>query len=75
MVDGSNGSEETQPARESRVQRRFTPDQSLRPKLLDESANLFEVKDFIIEFKNYIMSGYNPGEIPSVRHYVQMRKG
>ena len=32
-----------------------------------------EVKDFIIEFKNYIMSGYNPGETASVGHYVQMR--
>ena len=36
MVEGSNGSEEAQPVRESRVQRRFNPDQSLRPKLLDE---------------------------------------
>ena len=62
MIEGSNGSEETQLVRESRVQRRFTPDQSLKPKLLDESANLLEVKDFIIEFKNYIMSGYNLGE-------------
>ena len=32
-----------------------------------------EVKDFIIEFTNYIMSGYNLGEVPYVRHYVQMR--
>ena len=55
------------------VQRRFTPDQSLKPKLLDESANLLEVKDFIIEFTNYIKNGYNPDEVPSVGYYVQMR--
>ena len=73
IVEGSNGSEEAQSVRESRVKRRDTPDQSLKPKLLDESANLLEVKDFIIEIKNYIMSGYNPGEIASVGHYVQMR--
>ena len=41
--------------------------------MLDESANLLEVKDFIIEFTNYIKSGYNPGEVPSIGHYVQMR--
>ena len=72
MVEGSNGSEEAQPARESRVQRGFTRDQSLKPKLLDESTKLLEVKDFIIEFTNYIMSGYNPGEVSLVGHYVQM---
>ena len=73
MVGGSNENEEAQSTRETRVQRRFTPDQSLKPKLLDESANLLEVKDFIIEFTNYIKSGYNPDEVPSVGHYVQMR--
>ena len=40
---------------------------------MDESANLLEVKDFIIEFSNYIQSGYNPGETVAVGHYVQMR--
>ena len=74
MVKGSNANKEAQPARESKImQRRFTPDQSLKPKMLDESSNLLEVKDFIIEFTNYIKSGYNPGEIPTVGHYVQMR--
>ena len=68
MVDGSNANDEAQPARESKVQRRLTPDQSMKLKLLDESANLLEVKDFIIEFTNYIRSGYNPGEIPLVGH-------
>ena len=29
--------------------------------------------DFIIEFTNYIQSGYNAGEVPAVGHYVQMR--
>ena len=47
MVEGSNKNEEAQPKRETRVQRRFTPDQSLKPKLLDESANLLEVKDIL----------------------------
>ena len=60
-------------ARGTIVQRRFSPDQSLKPKLLDESANLLEVKDFIIEFSNYIQSGYNPGETAATGHYVQMR--
>ena len=32
-----------------------------------------EVKDFIIEFTNYIKSSYNPDKVPSVGHYVQMR--
>ena len=71
MVGGSNVNEEVQPTRGTIVQRRFTQDQSLKPKLLDESANLLEVKDFIIEFTNYIKSGYNPSEVPSVGHYVQ----
>ena len=58
MVENSNTSEETQPVKESKiVQRRFTPDQTLKPKMLDESSNLLEVKDFIIEFTNYIKSG------------------
>ena len=70
MVDGSNANDEAQPARKSKVQRRFTPDQSLKPKLLDEGANLLEVKDFIIEFTNYIRSGYNPGEVAEVESIV-----
>ena len=45
----------------------------MKPKLLDEEANLLEVKDFIIEFKNYILSGYKPGDTVTVSHYVQMR--
>ena len=73
MVEGSNVSEEIQQTRGTLVQRKFSPDQSLKPKLLDESANLLEVKDFIIEFSNYIKSGYNPDEVPAVGHYVQMR--
>ena len=73
MVEGSNVNEEIQQTRGTLVQRRFSLDQSLKPKLLDESANLLEVKDFIIEFSNYIKSGYNPGEVPAVGHYVQMR--
>ena len=74
LVEGSNTSVVTQPETESKViQRRFLPDQSLKPKLLDESSNLLEVNDFIIEFTNYIHSGYNTGEVPAVGHYVQMR--
>ena len=55
------------------VQRKFAPDQSLKPKLLNDSANLLEVKEFIMEFKNYIQSGYNIGEVIPAGHYVQMR--
>ena len=55
------------------MQRRFTPDQSVKRKLLNEGAILLEVKDFIIELKNYILSGYNPGENVTVGHYVQIR--
>ena len=44
----------------------------MKPKLLDEGANLLEVKDFIIGFKNYILSGYNPGDTVTVGHYLQM---
>ena len=73
LVGGPNVSEEIQPVRDNRIQRRFSPDQTLKPKLLDEGANLLEVKDFIIEFKDYILSGYNPGEKATVGHYVQMR--
>ena len=73
MVEGSNVSEEVQQTRGTLVQRRFSPDQSLKPKLLDESANLLEVKDFIIEFSNIIKSGYNPGEVPTIGHFDQMR--
>ena len=73
MVEGSSVMEEVQNTRGTLVQRRFSPDQSLKPKLLDESANLLEVKDFIIEFSNCIQSGYNPGEVAAVGHYVQMR--
>ena len=73
MVEGSSVNEEVQNKRGTLVQRRFSPDQSLKPKQLDESANLLEVKDFIIEFSNYIKSGYNPSEVPAVGHYVQMR--
>ena len=40
---------------------------------MDDSANLLEVKDFIIEFSNYIQSGYNIGETIATGHYVQMR--
>ena len=52
MVEHSSVNVEVPSARETLVQRRFSPDQSLKPKLLDESANLLEVKDFIIEFSN-----------------------
>ena len=40
---------------------------------MNDSANLLEVKDFIMEFKNYIQSGYNMGEAIPAGHYVQMR--
>ena len=73
MVEHSSVNVDVPSARGTIVQRRFSPDQSLKPKLLDESANLLEVKDFIIEFSNYIQSGYNPGETAATGHYIQMR--
>ena len=57
----------------SSVQRKFVPDQTLKPKLLSDSADLLEVKGFIKEFKNYIQSGYGIGEEVSAGHYIQMR--
>ena len=73
MVEQSSVNIEVQSTRVPMVQRRFAPDQSLKPKLLNDSANLLEVKDFTMEFKNYIHSGYNIGEAIPAGHYVQMR--
>ena len=73
MVEHSSINVEVPSTRGPIVQRRFSPDQSLKPKLLNDSANLFEVKDFIIEFSNYIQSGYDIGEAIATEHYVQMR--
>ena len=69
MVEHSSRNMEVQNTRGPFVQRRFSPDQSLKPKQLDDSANLLEVEDFIIEFSNYIQSGYNPGETIAAGHY------
>ena len=55
------------------TQRKFALDQSLKPKLLSDSADLLEVKEFIKEFKNYIQSGYGIGEAVPAGHYMQMR--
>ena len=55
------------------TQRKFAPDQSLKPKLLSDSADLLEVKEFIKEFKNYIQSGYGIGEEVPAGQYMQMR--
>ena len=73
MVENSCVNEEVPITRGTLVQRRFSPDFSLKPKLLEESANLMEVIDFIIEIFNYIQSGYNPGETVAIGHYVQRR--
>ena len=73
VVEHSSANVEVQSTRAPMVQRKFAPDQSLKPKLLNDSANLLEVKDFIMEFKNYIQSGYNIGEVIPAGHYVQMR--
>ena len=73
MVEHLSINMEVQNTRGPLIQRRFSPDQSLKPKLLNDSANLLEVKDFIIEFCNYIQSGYNIGEAIATGHYVQMR--
>ena len=42
MVEGSSVNKEVQNTRGTLVRRRFSPDQSLKPKLLDEPANLLE---------------------------------
>ena len=68
MVEHSSKNVEVPSSRGPVVQRRFSPDQSLKPKLLNDSANLLEVKDFIIEFRNYIQSGYNIGEAIAAGH-------
>ena len=73
MVEQSSVNIQVQSTRVPFVQRRFSPDQSLKPKLLNDSASLLEVKDFIMEFKNYIQSGFNIGEAIPAGHYVQMR--
>ena len=73
MVEHSSINMEVQNTRGPLIQRRFSPDQSLKPKLLNDSANLLEVKDFIMEFKNYIQSRYDIGEAITAGHYVQMR--
>ena len=57
----------------SSVQRKFAPDQNLKPKILSDNADLLEVKDFIKDFKNYIQSGYALGEEVPAGHYRQMR--
>ena len=73
VVEHSSANVEVQSTKAPMVQRKFAPDQSLKPKLLNDSANLLEVKDFIMEFKNCIQSGYNIGEVIPAGHYVQMR--
>ena len=73
IADHSSVDTEVQSTRTPFVQRKFAPDQSLKPKLLNDSANLLEVKEFIMEFKNYIQSGYNISEVIPGGHYVQMR--
>ena len=73
IADHSSVDTEIQSTRTPFVQRKFAPDQSLKPKLLNDSANLLEVKEFIKEFKNYIQSGYNMGEVIPAGHYMQMR--
>ena len=60
-------------SRASSTQRKFAPDQSLKPKFLSDSADLLEVKEFIKEFKNYIQSGYGIGEAIPAGHYIKMR--
>ena len=65
---------ETTSSRAPSTQRKFAPDQSLKTKLLSDSADLLEVKEFIKEFKNYIQSGYGMGELVPAGHYMQMRK-
>ena len=50
----------------------FHPNNAIRPGHLNEDANLVDIKSWIIDFPNYIISGYNV-EVPKRGHYTQMR--
>merc|ERR1711873_165967 len=75
MVDQCkvNDAIEIPSSRASSIQRKFVPDQTLKPKILSDSADLLEVKGFIKEFKNYIQSGYGLGEEVPAGYYRHMR--
>ena len=49
----------------------FHPNNAIRPGHLNEDANLVDIKSWIIDFRNYIISGYND-EVPKRAHYTQM---
>ena len=50
----------------------FHPNNAIRPGHLNEDANLVNIKSWIIDFRNYIIFGYNE-EVPKRGHYTQMR--
>ena len=50
----------------------FHPNNAIRLVHLNEDANLVDIKSWIIDFKNYIISGYNE-DVPKRGHYTQMR--
>ena len=45
---------------------------AIRPVHLNEDANLVDIKSWIIDFRNYITTGYND-VIPKKGHYTHMR--
>ena len=47
------------------------PNNAIRPGHLNEDANLVDIKSWIIDFRNYIISSYNE-EVPKRGHYTQM---
>ena len=58
--------------RECSSHNKFYPDSSIRPKHLDEDVNLLEIKNWIINFRNYINQSYSD-EVPEKGHFTQMR--
>ena len=49
----------------------FYPNNAIWPGHLNEDANLVDIKSWIIDFRNYIISGYN-GVVPKKGPYTQM---
>ena len=51
--------------------KKFYLDNSIRPKHLDEDVNLIVIKNWIINFKNFIIQGYSD-DVSNMGLYTQM---
>ena len=69
---GSNKKEIVEVRREVSRGSFFHTNNAIRLSHLNEDANLVDMKSWIIDFRNYIIFGYN-GEVPKRGHYTQMR--